>query len=131
MSKSGLGIRSLVFERLTCFFVSEREEKQFAHEKEQSAPTLFCHERPEQIAHSSSFVKSNVCDSQSLFVKSDRRKSLKSLFKKEEMRKESQEHFALLHLKGEKLPKKGYNIVDVPRGEQTGHHGMVSTDLAS
>ena len=37
------------------------------------------------------------------FVKSDGRKLLKSLFKKEQMSKEQREQFALGHKKGEKL----------------------------
>ena len=41
--------------------------------KRASLPSLFCHEQPERIAHSRSFVKS------------DRSESLKSLFKKERM----------------------------------------------
>ena len=63
-----------------------------AHENEsESLLSLFCHEQPEQITHGFSFVKS------------DGSKSLKSLFKKEQMSEEQGEQVALGHKMGEKF----------------------------
>ena len=61
----------------------------------ESLPSLFCHERPERIAHGCSFVKSDGSESQ------------KSLLKKEElMSEERRERIALGHKKGGKSKKK-------------------------
>ena len=79
----GLGIRSSVFWAICSFFVSERAKEQYAHETEQIAPVallsratwancsrlLFCHERPEQIALCSLFVKSDGSESLKLLKK--------------------------------------------------------------
>ena len=65
-----------------------------AHENEsESLLLLFCHEQPEQITHGFSFVKS------------DGSKSLKSLFKKEQMSEEQGEQVALGHKKWEKISR--------------------------
>ena len=77
--KPGLGIYLPVFEQFARFFVSERAKERFASEMSESFPSLFCHERPERIAHGHSFVKSGGSE------------SLKSLFKKEQMSEERRE----------------------------------------
>ena len=56
--------------------------------KNKSIQSLFCHERPEWITHSRSFVKSHGS------------KMLKSLLKKERMSEERWEQFALGYKKG-------------------------------
>ena len=77
--KPGLGIHLPVFRAIRSFFVSERAKERFASEMSESFPSLFCHERPERIAHGHSFVKSGGSE------------SLKSLFKKEQMSEERRE----------------------------------------
>ena len=67
--------------------MNDRAKESFASENEKMAPSLFCHDRPEQIAHGLSFVKS------------DGSESLKSLFKKEQMSKERRKWFPLEHKK--------------------------------
>ena len=87
--------------------MSKRTKERFACWKELIAPvallswatwvnfsrSLFCHERPEHIAHGSSFVTSGGSE------------SLKSLFKKEKMSKDRRERFTLGHKKGKNCQK--------------------------
>ena len=106
-NRAGLWIRSSGFWAIRSFFVSKRTKERFACWKELIAPvallswatwvnfsrSLFCHERPEHIAHGSSFVTSGGSE------------SLKSLFKKEKMSKDRRERFTLGHKKGKNCQK--------------------------
>ena len=91
---TGLWICSLVFWGIGSF--SEQKSDSFV-KKSKSLPLLFCHEQPEQIAYDRSFVNS------------DWSKSLKSLFKREQMSKEWQERFTLEYKKGKNFQKNTKN----------------------
>ena len=61
---AGLGIRSSVFSSESFVFVWSKEQNSDSLlEKSTSLPSLFFKERPERIAHSHSFIKSDGSDS--------------------------------------------------------------------
>ena len=90
-NEPGLGIRSSVFLAIRSFFCEWKSDSLV--KKSESLLSLFCHERPERIAHGRSFVKSYGTE------------SLKSLFKSERMSKERYERFLVGHTNVEKLSK--------------------------
>ena len=87
----------------------QKSDSRFACEKEQMLPSLFCHEWPEQIVQRRSFVLSDwVNRSGCSFVKSNGSKSLKLLFKKDQMSEERQ--FAFGYKKRGKTVKNIWKI---------------------
>ena len=92
-----------VFEQIARFLWAKEQKSDSLVKKSKLLLSLFCHERPEQIAHSRSFVKRDGSKSLMVALSFGATWAIcsRSLFEKERLSKEQQEQRALWQKRGE------------------------------